>query len=143
MATGKPIQGWVCLFVNNFKWDVKVSVFACAAGRRVYPEHAADQRQLPGAGSAGAESAPDAASGHGGISGTGRTDGETQLDRTEVAFIALQKCLKGLRRSIKMILVPVSLSDGFLSKVEQLDRLNIIHVTGTKGKVRTTGPAPP
>lgn len=131
------------LFVNNFKWDAKVSVFACAAGRRVYPEHAADQRQPPGAGSAGAESSPDAASGHGGISGPGRTDGETPLNRTEVAFIAQQKCFKGLRRSIKMILVPVSLSDGFLSKVEELDRLNIIHVTGTKGKVSSTGPAPP
>lgn len=69
----------------------------------MYPEHAADQRQPPGAGSAGAESSPDAASGHGGISGTGWTHGESQLNGTEVTFIAQQKCFKGLRRSIKII----------------------------------------
>lgn len=39
-------------------------------------------------------------------------------------------------------LIPASLSDGLISKVEELDHLNIIHVTGTKGKVSVAGAAP-
>lgn len=53
-----------------------------------------------------------------------------------------KKMLKGLRISATMILFPASLSDGLISKVEELDHLNIIHVTGTKGKVSVAGPAP-
>lgn len=89
----------------------------------MHPEHAADQRQRSGAGPAGERPASAADAGHEGVSGASRTHRE------------LEQNLSGTTEWT----VVLSVSSVFL-KVEELDHLNIIHVTGTKGKVSTFWP---
>lgn len=61
---------------TDLKGDVKMSVFACATGRHLYSEHASDQCQLFGAGTAGAEPPAAAAPSNESISGKNRSDSE-------------------------------------------------------------------
>lgn len=114
-----------------------ISPFPFAAGCHLHFEHTTNQCQFSGAGPKRAEQPSAAAAGHEGLPGTLRPHSESLFLYFVVLVCAHLKDYRGCCCCVTDYLFPSVLSDVFVpvSKVEELDHLNIIHVTGTKGKV--------
>uniref|UniRef100_A0AAQ4RK22 Folylpolyglutamate synthase n=1 Tax=Gasterosteus aculeatus aculeatus TaxID=481459 RepID=A0AAQ4RK22_GASAC len=116
-----------------------ISPFPFAAGCHLHFEHTTNQCQFSGAGPKRAEQPSAAAAGHEGLPGTLRPHSESLFLYFVVLVCAHLKDYRGCCCCVTDYLFPSVLSDVFVpvSKVEELDHLNIIHVTGTKGKGST------
>lgn len=118
-------------------------VFPCVAGCRLHSEHPADQCQRPGSGTTGEGSPSAAAGGHGKLLGALRSHSES-LTWSPVHVLLSKRLNNEVITTVLDEMAVLVWLDSFLlvfislvcvSKVADLDQLNIIHVTGTKGKV--------
>lgn len=110
-----------------------------ATGCSVHPQHLTDQCQCTGAGTEGARPPSAAAPGHAGLLG----ESWSHCELTPSADVVHRSCLSNTKDGVNCavfclfrVLCSYLMCLFCVSKVEELDHLNIIHVTGTKGKVR-------
>lgn len=116
-------------FRNSFLQiiDSILKHFSFTSGCHLHSEHAADKCQRLGAGTTRAQQPSAAAERHERLPGASRPHGEPI--RAEKTFRITNSVIVDMAFSV---IWRVCLC---VSKVDELDHLNIIHVTGTKGKV--------
>lgn len=119
----------VCLTLPAAATYIWTAIFSFYPGCNLHLEHSADQCQCPAAGTA-RKKPPSAAT-----AGYARLSGASRPHRKSMKATWPMDSGKWLRGCAQGLVSLWLMTYFFVLKVEELNRLNIIHVTGTKGKV--------